>query len=224
MSVMDDAQILWDYHQMHHEPRTTDIAIGLGSHDIGVAEHTADLYHQGLFPLIVFTGANAPTTVDLFPRGEAVHYAERAEELGVPDSAILLEKHARNTGENFTLTRQLLDHEDIHPGSATIVSRPYQQRRAYATCKKVWPELDVVCSSRPQSLPHYIDSIGDRGKVLNMLVGDTQRIWVYADQGFAAPQVVPEAVTAAFDRLVAAGHTQRLIGNLTPPNAGSSLD
>jgi uncharacterized SAM-binding protein YcdF (DUF218 family) len=208
---MDDAQILWDYHQMHHEPRNTDIAIGLGSHDIGVAEHTADLYHQGRFPLIVFTGANAPTTIEVFPRGEAVHYAERAKQLGVPCEAIIVEPHARNTGENFTLTRQLLDREGIHPDSATIISRPYQQRRAYATCKKLWPELDVICSSRRQSLPDYIASIGDQDKVLNMLVGDTQRIWVYADQGFAAPQPVTSETLDAYKRLVATGYTRRLI-------------
>ena len=211
MSVMDDAQTLWDYHQMHHEPRDTDIAIGLGSHDIGVAEHTADLYNQGRFPLIVFTGANAPTTVEVFPRGEAVHYAERAEQLGVPGTAIVLEGHARNTGENFTLTRTLLDHKGIHPKSATIISRPYQQRRAYATCQKLWPELDVVCSSKPQHLTEYIASIGDRDKVLNMLVGDTQRIWVYAKQGFAEAQRMPSNVMGAFDRLVAEGYTRRLI-------------
>src|SRR5690242_19165665 len=169
---MDDAQILWDYHQMHHAPRNTDIAIGLGSHDIGVAEHTADLYHQGRFPLIVFTGANAPTTIDVFPRGEAVHYAERAVELGVPDAAIIIEPKAKNTGENFTLTRQLLDREGISPTSATIISRPYQQRRAYATCRKIWPDLDVICSSRPQALATYIASIGGEDKVINMLVGD----------------------------------------------------
>lgn len=207
---MDDAQILWDYHQMHHEPRNTDVAIGLGSHDIGVAEHTADLYRQGRFPLIVFTGANAPTTVDTFPRGEALHYAERAEQLGVPDTAIVLEEHARNTGENFTLTRALLDREGIHPKSATIISRPYQQRRAYATCQKLWPELDVVCSSRPQSLTENIASIGDEDKVLNMLVGDTQRIWVYADHGFAIPQPVTPRAMVAFENLVRAGHTSRL--------------
>ena len=213
---MDDAQILWDYHQMHHEPRDTDIAIGLGSHDIGVAEHTADLYHQGRFPLIVFTGANAPTTVKVFPRGEAVHYAERAIALGVPDEAIVIEPQATNTGENFTLTRQLLDREGIKPTSATIISRPYQQRRAYATCQMLWPELDVICSSRPQSLAAYMASIGDEGKVLNMLVGDTQRIWVYADQGFAAPQDVPPEVMRAFRRLVSAGYTRRLLGDVAP--------
>lgn len=211
MSVMDDAQILWDYHQMHHEPRNTDIAIGLGSHDIGVAEHTADLYRQGRFPLIVFTGANAPTTLDVFPRGEAVHYAERAEQLGVPDTAILLEERARNTGENFTLTQALLDREGIHPKSATIISRPYQQRRAYATCQKRWPELDIVCSSRPQSLTDYIASIGDQDKVLNMLVGDTQRIWVYAEEGFAEPQAITPKAMAAYQRLVASGYVRRLI-------------
>lgn len=221
MSVMDDAQILWDYHQMHHEPRNTDIAIGLGSHDIGVAEHTADLYRQGRFPLIVFTGANAPTTVGVFPRGEAVHYAERAEELGVPDTAIVLEEHARNTGENFTLSRALLDREGILPKSATIVSRPYQQRRAYATCQKLWPELDVVCSSRPQSLTEYVASIGDEDRVLNMLVGDTQRIWVYADQGFAEAQNVPPHVMAAFRRLVSHGYISRL--TRSNPTAGGSL-
>lgn len=211
MSLLGDAQVLWDYHQMHHEPRNTDIAIGLGSHDIGVAEHTADLYRQGRFPLIVFTGANAPTTVEVFPRGEAVHYAERAEQLGVPDTAIVLEEHARNTGENFTLTRALLAREGIHPNSATIISRPYQQRRAYATCQKLWPELGVLCSSRPQSLTDYIASIGDEDKVLNMLVGDTQRIWVYADQGFAAAQPLTREAVTAYERLVEGGYTRRLI-------------
>lgn len=211
MSVMDDAQILWDYHQMHHEPRNTDIAIGLGSHDIGVAEHTADLYRQGRFPLIIFTGANAPTTVGVFPRGEAVHYAERAEELGVPDTAILLEERARNTGENFALTRAMLDREGIHPKSATIISRPYQQRRAYATCRKLWPELQVVCSSRPQSLTDYMAFIGDEDKVLNMLVGDTQRISVYAQRGFATRQEVTREALDAYERLTARGYTRRLI-------------
>jgi uncharacterized SAM-binding protein YcdF (DUF218 family) len=196
---------------MHHEPRNTDIAIGLGSHDLGVADHTAHLYHQGRFPLIVFTGANAPTTVEVFPRGEAVHYAERAGQLGVPDEAIIIEPHAKNTGENFNLTRQLLDREGIHPASATIISRPYQQRRAYATCRKLWPELDVICSSRPQTLTGYIASIGDKDKVLNMLVGDTQRIWVYVEQAFAEPQTVTPEAMAAFDRLVIAGYTPRLV-------------
>jgi hypothetical protein len=76
--VRADVETLWNYHHIGHELRPADVGIGLGSHDIGVAFRTAELYHQGMYPLVVFTGANAPTTIDRFPRGEAVHYRERA--------------------------------------------------------------------------------------------------------------------------------------------------
>ncbi|RSN47117.1 hypothetical protein DMC64_07360 [Amycolatopsis sp. WAC 04197] len=206
-----DVQTLWDYHDMHHELRPADVGIGLGSHDLGVAAFTAELFHTGMFPLIVFTGANAPTTVERFPRGEAVHYREHALELGVPDDAILVEPEARNTGDNITLTRNLQESRGIEVGSVDLISRPYQQRRAYATCKKLWPEVDVICASRPLPLDDYIESIGDVDRVINMLVGDTQRITVYAERGFTIPQEVPPSVTEAVDRLTSAGFTKRLI-------------
>ncbi|MCP2257951.1 DUF218 domain-containing protein [Streptoalloteichus tenebrarius] len=206
-----DVEALWDYHNMHHDLRPCDVGVGLGSHDLGVAIHAADLFHQGVFPRIVFTGANAPTTVERFPRGEAVHYREHALELGVPDEAILVEPHAKNTGENIELTRKLLASEGIEVRSLVLISRPYQQRRAYATCKKLWPEVDVICSSRPLPLADYVRSIGDTKRVVDMLVGDTQRITVYAERGFAIPQHMPGEVHAAYERLVAAGYTSRLI-------------
>ncbi len=206
-----DVQTLWDYHDMRHEIRPADIGIGLGSHDLGVATYTAELFHAGMFPLIVFTGANAPTTVERFPRGEAVHYREHALELGVPDDAILVEPEARNTGDNITRTRRLLESRGIEAGSIVLISRPYQQRRAYATCKKLWPEVDVICASRPLPLDDYIESIGDVDRVINMLVGDTQRITVYAERGLAVQQEVPVNVEEAYGRLVQAGFKKRLI-------------
>lgn len=209
--VMQDAQILWDFHQMPDEGRATDIGIGLGSHDIGVAEHAADLHQKGRFPVVVFTGANSPTTVERFPWGEAVHFTDRAQELGVPLQAIIVEPRATNTSENFRFTRDLLAARDMEVSSATIISKPYQQRRAWATARKVWPSLDLVCSARWLGLEEYIESIADPDRVLNMLVGDTQRLWVYAEAGFAVPVQVPVVVRAAYDRLVDAGLTRRLV-------------
>lgn len=52
------AETLWRYHRPDHEPRVTDVGIGLGGHDPGVATWAARLYHRGAFPLLVFTGAN----------------------------------------------------------------------------------------------------------------------------------------------------------------------
>jgi uncharacterized SAM-binding protein YcdF (DUF218 family) len=209
--IRDATEILWDYHDMHHEPRPTDVGVGLGGHDLGVAVCAAELYLRGMFPLIVFTGANAPTTVERFPRGEAVHYAEHAQELGVPVEAIVVEPEATNTGENIALTKAVLAQRHITPRSVTLISRPYQQRRAYATCRKIWPEVDIVCASLPLSLAEYVQAIGDPDRVLNMLVGDTQRIDLYARRGFAAPQPMPETVKQAFDELVAYGYTARLV-------------
>lgn len=206
-----DVETLWRYHLLHHELRPAEVGIGLGSHDLGVATYAAELYHRRMFPLIVFTGANAPTTVERFPRGEAVHFREHALELGVPDTAILTETEARNTGDNITLTRRLLEEGGIKVDSITLVSRPYQQRRAYATGKKLWPGIDVRCAARPLSLDEYIDSIGDVDRVITMLVGDTQRITVYADKGYAIPQELPVEVEQAYTRLVNEGFTARLI-------------
>ena len=207
-------EALWRYHQMYHPMRTTDVGGGLGSHDPGVAVFTAELFHRGAFPLIVFSGANAPTTVGRFPRGEAVHYREIALELGVPDEAILLETRAVNTGQNIAFTRDLLARRGVAARSAVLVSRPYQQRRAYATAGKAWPELDVVCASRPLPLDEYVRDIGEVKRVVDMLVGDTQRIMEYPRLGYAIPQEVPDTVREAFVRLTEAGFTSRLIGHI----------
>lgn len=166
-----------------------------------------------MFPLIVFTGANAPTTVEGFPCGEAVHYREHAIELGVPGEVILVEPQATNTGDNIDYTRALLGEHGILDAirSVMLISRPYQQRRAYAIARKRWRGVEIRCASRPVPLDEYIDAIGDLDRVITMLVGDTQRIWIYPAKGWAAEQKVPAEVRAAFSRLVEEGFTSRLL-------------
>jgi len=205
-----DATLLWDYHQLGHELRPCSVAIGLGSHDLGVAAHAAKLYHMGMFPLVVFTGATSPTTAARFPHGEAVHYREHALALGVPDDAILVEPHARNTGENIAFVRSLLRDRGISPASVMLVSKPYMERRAYATCRKQWPETDVICASESLSLKDYAQTIGDDHLVIDMLVGDLQRVIEYPKRGFAIAQPVPETVQAAYRRLLQAGFDTRI--------------
>jgi uncharacterized SAM-binding protein YcdF (DUF218 family) len=208
--VRADVETLWDFHHMHHELQPADVGIGLGSHDPGVAVEATNLYHRGMYPLLVFTGANSPTTVDRFPRGEAVHYREYALENGVPDDKILIETASKTTAENFTLTRELLASQGIEPASVIVICRPYQQRRAYGTCRKLWPEVDVRCASLPLPLDEYVEMIGDVDRVINMMVGDTQRLALDALAGFGIPQATPDDVRNAFDRLKDAGYNSRL--------------
>jgi uncharacterized SAM-binding protein YcdF (DUF218 family) len=207
---LEDAEVVWDYHRMKHDPEPVDVGIGLGSHDLGVATYAAQLYRQGLFPKLVFTGANSPTTTARFPRGEAVEYREHAIRLGVPASAIAIEPLATNTGQNIAFTRDLLADSGESVGSVLLISKPYMERRAFATCQKIWPDVRVLCASEPIGLAGYIDGIGDARLVLEMLVGDLQRVIAYPGLGFAIEQHVPDDVRAAYGRLITAGYTSRL--------------
>jgi uncharacterized SAM-binding protein YcdF (DUF218 family) len=206
-----DAQAIWDYHQMHHPARPCSAGIGLGSHDLGVATLAADLYHAGLFPVLVFTGANSPTTAARFPRGEAVHFAEHATALGVPASAIIIEAQAANTGQNIEFSRRALATAGIEVTSVMLISKPYMERRAYATVRKTWPGVEAVCASEHLSLDDYLKTIGDDKLVIDMLVGDLQRIIEYPALGFAVAQDVPSHVMAAYQRLTGRGYDSRLL-------------
>ncbi|MYT73209.1 MULTISPECIES: YdcF family protein [unclassified Streptomyces] len=211
-----DARRLWDYHQMGHTLRPCSVAIGLGSHDLGVADTAVDLYERGMAPLLVFTGATSPTTRDRMPRGEAVHYRERALERGVPSSAVLVEPHARNTGENIRLSRAVLEEAGVRVSSVLLISKPYEERRAYATARKLWPEVEILSASTPMTFDEYVDSIGDARLVIDMLVGALQRLLIYPDQGFMISQSVPDDVLEAYERLCHAGFTSRLLASERP--------
>ncbi|MFI9746985.1 YdcF family protein [Streptomyces sp. NPDC052494] len=209
---MEDAQLLWDFQQMGHTAGPCSVIVGLGSHDLGVADVAAGLYLRGLAPVVVFTGrATSRATAKRMPRGEAEHYRERAVELGVPDDVVLVEPRARHTGENIRFSRQLLAERGVDVASVLLVSKPYEERRAYATARRLWPEVEVVCASAPMTLAAYVDSIQDARLVLDMLVGAVQRLMGYPAQGFMVATDIPRPVVAAFERLRDQGFTSRLV-------------
>lgn len=161
---------------------TTSVAIGLGSHDLGVADVTAELYRQSMTPLIVFTGATSRTTRERMPRGEVEHYRERAIELGVPSDAGLVELQAGNTGENIRFSRALPEERGVLV-SVLLVSEPYEERRDYATPASCgWTSSSSVRAG-PMTLADYVDSIGDARLVVDMLVGALQRLLIYPSSG-----------------------------------------
>ncbi|UPT23371.1 YdcF family protein [Thermobifida alba] len=145
-------------------------------------------------------------------RGEAVHYREHVLDLGVSDEAVLVEPRAANTGQNITFSRQVLAEAGLAPATVMLVTMPYMQRRAYATTRRLWPEVEAVCASEPVGFRDYLAGIGDDRLVIDTMVGDLQRVIEYPDRGFAVEQHVPDDVHAAYQALVDAGFTSRLIG------------
>lgn len=206
-----DVHTIWDFHLLGHEPRRTDVAIVLGSYDVGAASYAAELYRLGRFPLIVFTGASKDNPIRTFPHGEAVAFRAAAVAAGVPQNATMIEDRATNTGANIQLSRRLLSAVGIEPTSVTLIAMPFMERRAYATCRRQWPEVEVTCSSQPIQCVDYIAAFADQRHIVSDMVGDLQRIIEYPKRGYMIEQDVPEEVHAALERLIGAGYDSVLL-------------
>ena len=222
-AMWDAAETIWAFLQLGHEPTAADVIVALGCHDIGVADVAARLYHDGRAPLIVASGGLRPGSQDFLGGGEAVVYRDRVIDLGVPAAAIMTEERARHTGENFTLTRDLLAAAGIRPASIAVACMPYMERRAWAICRAQWPEVTPWCGSSRASFPDYVDLVWRRDAlraeaVMANIVGDLDRIWEYPKLGLTVAQPAPAAVRAAFDVLVDAGFgTKRAPTTLMAP-------
>ena len=129
----------------------------------------------------------------------------------MPDAAILVDADATNTGANIVNSPALLTAAGYRPESLLLISKPYAERRSYATVRKLWPEVDVVCTSMPLEFDEYVQSIGDERLVIDMMIGDMQRIIEYPARGFTVPQEVPAEVVDAYEQLYAAGFVSRAV-------------
>ncbi|SCD64887.1 hypothetical protein GA0115243_1037115 [Streptomyces sp. ScaeMP-e83] len=87
------------FHGDHHTPRPCSVIIGLGSHDLGVAD--------------------------------------------------------------IRFSRAILDAAGVEVDSVLLVSKPYEERRAYATARKLWPGVGIVSASGPMTFEEYVAPIGD---------------------------------------------------------------
>ena len=209
------ARILWDYHQLRHTLVASDAILVLCSHDLRVAERGAELFLEGWSPLLIFSGGLGSITRALMTSPEADQFAGIARAMGVPPDRILIENKSTNTGENVRFTRALLETRGLATRSFIVVQKPYMERRSYATFRKVWPEPEVRVTSPQVSMDDYLRGYSHRSlsahDVISIMVGDLQRIRVYADRGFQIPQDVPHEVWAAYEELVRAGYDQRLV-------------
>jgi|SRR5690242_2494433 len=205
------AKRLWDYHHLHHALEPSDCILALGSHDLRVAERAAELYLQRLAPLVVFSGGLGNLTKNLWTTPEANLFAELAVKMGIPEKDILIENKSTNTGENILFTQKLLAEKNLSPASFIVVQKPYMERRSYATFKKHWPDKKLIVTSPQISFEEYPTEEISMERVINIMVGDLQRIKFYPGRGFQVYQEIPGNVWEAYEQLIAAGYDKHLM-------------
>ena len=208
------AEKIWNYHQLKHQLEQADVILVLCSHDKKVAETGAQLFLEGWAPLLIFAGGLGAITRGMWSEPEADQFARIAISKGVPSTKILIENRSTNTGENILLTKQLLMEKQIDPQKFILVQKPYMERRSFATFRQLWPEKEVLVTSPQVSFDEYLagytNEVLSKDDVISIMVGDLQRIKLYAEKGFQIPQEVPPEVWSAYEELVKAGYHQRL--------------
>jgi uncharacterized SAM-binding protein YcdF (DUF218 family) len=161
-------------------------------------------------PLVIFSGGLGNLTKEMWSTPEAVLFAARAAEMGVPSTAILIEDKSTNTGENILFTQQLLNRENLRPESFIVVQKPYMERRSFATFKRHWPDKKLLVTSPQISFLEYPNDEIKMDHVINIMVGDLQRIKIYPEKGFQVYQEIPAEVWEAYEELVRLGYTKHL--------------
>lgn len=211
--VIELAQKLWDYHKMNNKIEKSDCIIVLGSHDTRVAERGADLFLQGYAEYIIFSGGLGNLTQGVWDETEADKFAKVALKMGVPQNKILIENKSTNTGQNIQFVYELLQKKNLHPKSMILVQKPYMERRTFATFMKQWPGKNIkILITSPEIL--FVDYPNEEipiEKVINIMVGDLQRIKIYPEKGFQIFQEIPEDVWQAYEELVEMGFTEHLV-------------
>lgn len=211
--VQSDAILVYNYHRMSQPlPADADAIFCLCSLDMRVATRAAQLWLDGVAPILIFSGGSGKLTADRFVEPEAVVFATVARDMGVPDSAIVIEDKSTNTGENVRFTHALLRERGLDLRRLLLVQKPYMERRTYATFCKQWPEAGTEFSvTSPQvEFLQYPDEENPRDLVISIMVGDLVRIKEYPAKGFQIAQDIPDQVWAAGQRLIAAGFDTHL--------------
>ena len=214
MDFLEPLQVIWDYLCLRQEPRKADCIVGFGNFNTDIARRAAQLYLEGYAPKVLFTGGLGRNTEGLLPEPEAVRFAKVAMECGVPAEDILLEDKSTNTKENIEFTRTLLAEAGIPTKHILGVHQPFMERRIVAAMGVYWPDLNFSVTSPQVTIPEYLEAAKRQGitenAAVSVIVGDFQRMDLYAKKGYQIPQHIPEEAWAAFRQLAKMGYDKQL--------------
>lgn len=204
--ILADAEALFAFLSEAEAPEgPADIVLALGSQDLGVAAAAARAFREVPAALVVCTGGLGKDTAALFHEPEGILYARECRRLGVPEDRLLVEDRATNSGENFRFSRALLESRGLRPRTGVIACKPYMARRAWAAGTWQWPEVRWSVFPQGIGFQDYLRRGNDRTAVLELMVGDLQRLRVYSGR-FQTPVTVPPALWSACERLAADGY------------------
>lgn len=201
-------QILWDYMHMNHTLKKADAILVLGCSDLSVVDVGVEIYKKGYADKMIFSGGLGKDTSKIWDEPEANKFAKLAITKDIPEENILIENRSTNTGENFRFTKKIIEENNLNIKNLIIVHKPYDEKRAYAAFKNWMPEYEAVVTSMNISCEEY-NKMALQNNLPNwveLMVGDVQRMKVFAQKGWQIEVDIPEEVWNAYEEMVKRGY------------------
>lgn len=183
--TQNDLQRIAAYVMPSFPARISDLGFLFGTRH-GVEEFcetTLQLWQQGMFKRLLISGGYTGQS----PLVEADLIAERLVERGMPESVLILETAATNTGENVRFGRARLA-EVMNPAeiqSVIVIGKICSTRRYLMTLQKHWPGLRMSVSPVNYfgiPVQHWYEQPEFRARVLS----EFDKIPRYLADGFLA--------------------------------------
>lgn len=135
------------------EVQTADIILVPGGSYPESMEKAAELYKQGLAPLILPSGHFNPKIPQY--RSEWEFLKSVGVKLGVPEDKILKEDKARHTFENAEFSWRLIEENKLAVKKVILVCKAYHSRRALLTYKSIFPS----------NIEFFVVSVSDKREI-----------------------------------------------------------
>ena len=149
---------------------------------------TLKLYHQGKVKKIIYTGGSG--SVEFPEKKEGLYVQKYLEQIHFPDSALIVESESRNTFENATFTKKILDSLKLK-GKFLLVTSGFHMNRSMAIFKKagyreIYPYVTNRSSGARRATPDHL-LIPNAGALFgsDLLIHEWVGYLIYKIRGYA---------------------------------------
>lgn len=118
--------------------------------------HAASLYRAGKAPLIIIAAGDDPPTADYQPEWDAI--AQMLGDLGVPGSALRIDKTSRNTRQNAMAACAIAS--ELHVKSVLLVTSGLHMPRAMGTFEKMCAHTNIRFEAAPADIAFVPTELG----------------------------------------------------------------
>jgi len=181
-----------EYLNLKEEPEHADAIFILGGSSLAPVERAIELYKAGYAPKIAFISVGGKFGGEkVWGMPENVKYKEILVAAGIPEEAIITEGLTSNTLAEAKQAIPFIEKHGINPHSLILVSRPFHQRRAFATFSEQHPDIKYI--NCPGDEPLDLDD----PETHERLVQEAERLLDYSAKGDIDKQAMSRDILRA---------------------------